>query len=154
MREYGPAVLRLSLGAVFIVHGVEKLFGLWGGGLVETAAFVTSLRLPAAYPVAVASAAAELAAGILLLVGAFTLWTAIALVIARVGIFYKAYLVTGALVHPSEVGRNGFEVSVLLIGGLLAIILMGPGALSFDERREQTAERAAAARARIRGGRV
>lgn len=154
MRDYGPAVLRLSLAAVFVAHGAEKLFGLWGGGLVETAAFVTSLHLPAAYPLAVASAAAELAAGILLLCGAFTFWTALALLIARIGIFYKAYLVSGALVHPTDVGRSGFEVSVLLIGGLIAILLTGPGALSFDTRRERFAERDAAARARIRAGKV
>ena len=40
MQAYGPAVLRLVVGAVFAAHGAQKLFGLWGGGgLAGTVAF-------------------------------------------------------------------------------------------------------------------
>ena len=71
MRAYGPTVLRVFLGVFFIVHGVEKLFGVWGGGLTDTVAALARLHVPAAYPAAVGIAAGELACGILLLLGVF-----------------------------------------------------------------------------------
>ena len=47
MQSYGPTVLRVSVGAVFIAHGAQKLFGLWGGpGLDGTTAMLTALGLP------------------------------------------------------------------------------------------------------------
>src|SRR5262249_61534947 len=47
MRAYGPAALRLCVGAVFLMHGAQRLFGLLGGpGLAGTAETLASLRLP------------------------------------------------------------------------------------------------------------
>ena len=46
MQPYGPPVLRLALGAVFMAHGAQKLFGVWGGGGPEgTAAFFGQVGL-------------------------------------------------------------------------------------------------------------
>jgi len=47
-----------------------------------------------------------------------------------------------------------FEVSLLLIGGLLSLLLTGSGALSLEDTRSRSAARAAAGRARIRSGKM
>lgn len=154
MQPFGSTVLRLSLAAVFLVHGIEKLFGLWGGGLTATADFITSIGLGPAYPLAIASAAAELAAGILLVAGAYTLWVALLLTVGRIAVFYNFLATSTSLTRATSVGRNEFELSILLIGALIALMLTGPGALSIDERRARTAESDAAARARLRAGKV
>ena len=67
---FGPAVLRLAVGAVFVAHGAQKLFGLWGGGgLTGTAAFFAQLGLTPAYPLAIFVGLIELAGGLLLVAG-------------------------------------------------------------------------------------
>ena len=80
--SYGPAVLRLALGAVFIAHGGQKLFGLWGGGgLSGTAAYFAQLGLEPAFPLAVIAGCIEFFGGLLLVAGAFTFMAAIALAV-------------------------------------------------------------------------
>ena len=71
MQPYGPAVLRLAIGAVFVAHGAQKLFGVWGGGgLAGTAAFFGQLGLTPAYPLAVLVGLVEFAGGLMLIAGA------------------------------------------------------------------------------------
>lgn len=155
MRAYGPTVLRLALGAIFLAHGLEKLFGLWGGGLATTRDLVVAFGLKPVVPLAVASAAAELAAGALLIAGAFTLYVSLTMAVVHSAIFYKLYVATGVLTSRSTRGLlDQIELTVLIVGALLAIAMTGPGALSLDDRRASRAERAAAGRARIRAGKV
>ena len=74
LQPFGPPILRLALGAVFVAHGAQKVFGLWGGtGLSGTAAFFSELGLTPAYPLALLVGLVELAGGLLLAAGAFTL---------------------------------------------------------------------------------
>jgi putative oxidoreductase len=55
MDHFGPTVLRVVVGATFVAHGAQKLFGSWGGGgLAGTAASFDSLGLSPGYPLAVA----------------------------------------------------------------------------------------------------
>ena len=45
--DLGRLLLRLMVGAVFIFHGAQKLFGLFGGGGLEaTAQYMESIGLP------------------------------------------------------------------------------------------------------------
>lgn len=152
MRAYGLTALRVFVGAVFILHGVEKLFGLWGGGLAETTAMAERFHLPAPYPFAVLAAAAELAGGVLLFVGGFTLWTSVVLLVARLALFYQQYR-AGAF-SSAAADRTEFELSLLLVGALVALVLSGPGAWSLDDRRVRSAEHDAAGRAPLRSGRA
>src|SRR5262249_40587553 len=79
MRPYGLTVLRLAVGAVFIAHGAQKLFGIWGGGgLARTAAYFASLGLNPAYPLAVLVGTLEFGGGLLLVLGGATAWVSLA----------------------------------------------------------------------------
>jgi putative oxidoreductase len=145
---YGPSVLRLALGAVFIAHGGQKLFGLWGGaGLDGTAATFSQIGLHPAYALALVWAVIEFVGGVLLVLGAFTVVASIALSIASLVAIWK--------VHHLVPGQGyGYEFNVALLGGLVCLMLTGSGALSIDGRRAESAAAAAAGRARLRAGKV
>src|SRR4029079_3272795 len=138
MRSYGPTVLRFVVGAVFIAHGVEKLFGVRSASLSATTSALTRLHVPAAYPFAVAPAPGELACGVLLVAGAFALWATLALIAGHAVSVYAAYAGSGGLVPSGRVPRLEFEMAWLLSGALVALLLTGPGALSLDSRRTRT----------------
>jgi putative oxidoreductase len=127
---YGPAILRLVVGAVFVAHGAQKLFGVWGGGgLTGTAAFFAQLGLEPAYPLAVAAATVEFGGGLLLIVGAYTLFASLALIVQMLVAIWTVHLANGFFLP------NGYEFNLTLIGALACLALTGPGALSIDARR-------------------
>jgi putative oxidoreductase len=157
MQRFGPAVLRLAVGSVFIAHGAQKLFGVWGGvGLAGTAALLTQLDLTPAYPLAILLGLVELGGGIMLLFGALTLLGALALSVSMGAALWKVHLVNGSFLNWNLVpGQgHGYEFNLLLIGALVSLMLTGPGALSIDGRRARSAEARAYGRARLRTGSV
>ena len=149
LASYGPTVLRVVLAAVFMVHGGQKLFGIWGGvGLPGTATFLGQLGLEPSYWMAMLAGVVELGGGLMLLVGAYTLVAAavLALEMAVVAWFVR---LSNDLFMPS-----GFEFNLTLIGALVCLMLTGAGAFSIDARRASHAAAAAAGRARLRAGKV
>ena len=81
----GPAVLRVAIGAVFIGAGLQKLLGIWGGtGIRGATALFQAIHLAPAYPLAVFITLLELVGGSLLVVGAFTGWMAMPLVVEMI----------------------------------------------------------------------
>ena len=152
MQPYGPAVLRLVVGTVFVAHGAQKLFGLWGGGgLAGTAAFLAQLGLTPAYPLAVAVAIVEFGGGLLLIAGALTFFAALALALEMTVATWKVHVANGFFINwalaPGQ--GHGYEFNLTLIGALIALMLAGPGAFSIDDRRARSAEYKAYSRARV-----
>jgi putative oxidoreductase len=157
MQAFGPAVLRLGLGAIFLAHGAQKLFGMWGGGgLSGTAAFFEQIGLAPAMPLAVLAGVVEFAGGLMLLAGAFTPVAALVLTLDMVVAIWKVHAVHGFFLDWSRAPDAGFgyEFNLALIAGLLCLALTGPGAVSVDGHRERSAEALAAGRARLRAGKV
>jgi putative oxidoreductase len=149
MRPYGLAALRLCVGAVFLAHGLQKLFGMWGGaGIGGTTAMLAEWGLNPAYPLAIAVGVAELGGGALLIIGGLTRWVALALVV-EVGVAVWKVNYQNEL-FLSSAGGVGVEYRLVLIGALLCLSLTGPGALSIDEWRNSSAEAMRAGRARAR----
>lgn len=149
MRPYGPAALRLCVGAVFLAHGAQKLFGAWdGAGLAGTAALLAGLGLTPAYPLAILTAIAEFGGGALLVLGGLTRWVALVLAIEMGVAVWKVHYLNGFFLNSA--GGPGVEFRLVLIGALLCLMLAGPGAFSVDEWRDSSAEAKAAGRARAR----
>ena len=96
MQPYGPAVLRLAVGAVFVAHGAQKLLGVGGGGLSETAASFATIGLTPALPLALLVGVVELAGGILLVCGALTLWASAVLALTMSVAIWKVHLPNGS----------------------------------------------------------
>ena len=153
MRAYGPTLLRLAVGIVFLAHGLQKLLGIWGGpGITGTVHMVQGLGFGYAYPLAALLIVAEVAGGTLLALGWGTLWVTIALLVEMGIAVWKVHYQTGFFMNWSMVpGRvHGIEFNVVLIAALLCLMLTGPGALSVDDRQSQSAASRAAGRARAR----
>lgn len=132
--DTGPLVIRLALGPIFIYHGSQKLFGLWGGpGLDGTARFLASLGFTPAYPFAIALGAAEFLGGLLVLLGLFTRYAALTLAVVMA--------VAIARVHwgkPFDVAKGGAEFALMNLAAALSLLFTGGRTLSIDRaaRRE------------------
>ncbi len=147
MRPYGLTALRLCVGAVFLLHGLQKV-GLLGPGLHVTTTLLDKLELGPAYPLAVVTAIAELGGGVLLILGALTRWVALALLIEQLVAIYKVNITNSYYLSTND--GPGMEYRLILIGAMLCLAMAGPGALSLDEWRNSSAEAKAAGRARAR----
>jgi putative oxidoreductase len=153
MESAGPAILRAVVGAMFVAHGMQKLFGAFGGGgLLGTAGYFESLGLSPGYPLAVAVAVAEFGGGILLVAGALTRYVCAALTLVMLGAIWNVHLPHGFFMNWANApgAGHGVEFNLVVIGALLCLAFTGPGALSIDHSRLRSAEADAMGRARLR----
>ena len=149
LSSFGPAILRLAVGAIFIAHGAQKLFGLWGGGGLDgTAAGFAKLGLEPSYPLAVAAGLVEFGGGLLLVAGALTFFAAVALTFQMLVAIWKVHGAHGFFLPA------GFEYNIALIAALASLMLTGAGAFSYDRYRAVSAAADAAGRARVRHGKI
>jgi putative oxidoreductase len=124
--DTGKFILRVTLGVLFLLHGVHKLINGIGGieGMLEGAGLPAFL----AYGVYVG----EVLAPILVILG----WH------ARVGAALIAFtmVVAIALAHPTQLfdltshGGWALELQGMFLFSAVAIALMGPGRLSVNNR--------------------
>jgi putative oxidoreductase len=126
-------ILRVLLGVVFFPHGMQKLFGLFGGyGFSGTYGFFTgSMGIPALF--AVLAILAEglgclgLLSGFLTRVSAFGIGTN--MVVAVLMIHHKfGFFMNWDGKQPGE----GIEYHILVIAIALALIIKGGGKWSVD----------------------
>ena len=153
MEHYGPAVLRVMVGATFVAHGAQKLFGIWGGGgLAGTAGYFDSLGLSPGYPLAVAVSLTETLGGLLLMAGALIRYAATGLIVAMLGAIWNVHLANGFFMNWANTpGRgHGIEYNLVLVAALICLIFTGPGALSLDHRRARWEEADRLGRERLR----
>ena len=143
---WGPTVLRIGIGSVFIGAGLQKLLGIWGGaGISGTMALFQAIHLSPAHALAVFVTWLELIGGLLLIIGAFNAWIAGLLVIEMIVAIWKVHLVHGFFLNWSlrpGIG-HGYEFNFVLIASLTSLILTGPGQWSIDRWLRKLHERRA-----------
>jgi putative oxidoreductase len=121
--------IRLALGIIFIAHGAQKVFGVWGGpGWAKFTGGQTPFGFmrPAGFWLA-AAALSEFVGGILVLTGLLT----------RVGAFFLACTMLTAMFGVHLAGGffapRGIEYTVALLGMSLALLIAGGGQASVDQ---------------------
>lgn len=128
--EAGLAILRVTLGVIFLTHGVPKLLGGVGGlqGMLD------GMGVPLAGLAAWVVTLLEVGGGLGLVAGFLvTPFAALLSFHMLMGIFLVHleagwYVLGGQAQHPP----GGVEFNVLLIAGLVTLILAGPGAAAVD----------------------
>jgi putative oxidoreductase len=112
--------LRLTLGIVLVAHGSHKVYG----HMHEYAGYISSLGLPAW--LGYVSALTEFVGGILLILGLFTRCASFAVFINMCVAIAKVHVKHGLL------GAGGYEYPLALATIAFALIMLGPGPISFD----------------------
>jgi putative oxidoreductase len=119
-------LLRLIVGALFVGHGTQKLFGWFGGhGLEGTSKFFETIGMRPGRHHATAAAAAETGGGALLIAGLATPLAASILISVMLTAINRVHLKNGPWIS-----NGGFEYNLVLIAALLALAEDGPGNLA------------------------
>jgi len=125
---YGVALLRISLGIMYLAHSVVlKLFTF---GLAGTAGHFESIGLPGW--LAYATFAAEALGGVMLVLGIYSRWVALALIPALLGAIIWAHGTNGWVFTAPN---GGWEYPLYLIVLSVAQFMLGDGALALRPER-------------------
>ncbi|MBO9738079.1 DoxX family protein [Xanthomonas axonopodis pv. begoniae] len=124
---YGTALLRISLGGLFLVHGVTKLLVFTPAG---TVAYFQTLGLPAA--LAYVSMTLELGLGVCLVLGTYGRWVALLGVPLLLGTIVTVHGDNGfGFSNPG----GGWEYPALWTVLLVVQALLGDGAFALKPSR-------------------
>jgi putative oxidoreductase len=126
--ELGLLVLRVVVGLLFVGHGAQKLFGVFGGhGVHGTAGFMDSLGMKPGKPHALAAGTAEFAGGALLALGLLSPLAAVMLIAVMTVAILTVHAKNG--LWNSD---GGMEFNLTLIAAAFAIAAVGAGSWSLD----------------------
>lgn len=154
MDQWAPVPLRLIIGYGFMAHGWAK----WSKGPEGFGQLLQQIGVPLPEFTAWVVTFLELFGGLAILAGAFVAVVSVPLVMSMLVAMFTVHLRYGfssvntiGLTKSGPVfGPPGYEVHLLYIAGLLALVLAGGGTLSLDRwlaRRREMSERPATPRA-------
>ena len=130
--------IHATTGTILVAHGAQKLFVYGVAGV--TGAFA-QMGIPMPGIAGPATGLVELLGGLALIVGLLTRLAGLGLAVTMLGAIGFVHLAAGFF------APNGIEFPLALLGGSLALALIGPGELSLDHelaRRRQAGAGSAA----------
>ena len=120
----------MGIGIIFIAHGLQKAFGLFGGhGIDGVAKFLSGLGFSPSLVWAYLLAYTELWGGVGVLFGVCTRISAGLISVAMVVALLKVHLAKGFFLSDS-----GFEYIFLILCACIALIVSGPGKFSITKK--------------------
>src|SRR5262249_796576 len=135
-QRWAPLPLRLVIGYGFLAHGWAKL----SRGPAEFAKLLEQVGAPLPEATAWVSTLIEVLGGLSILAGAFVAAVSIPLIVMMLVAMFTIHLrygfaaikTFGLTADGPQFGPPGYEINLLYIAGLLALILGGAGAFSID----------------------
>ena len=136
-RQWAPLPLRLMIGYGFLAHGWAKL----SRGPAGFAKLLEQIGAPLPDVTAWVSTLIELLGGVAILLGAFVAVVSVPLIVMMLVAMFTVHLhygfsavnTIGLTADGPQFGPPGYEVNLLYIAGLLALILGGAGPFSIDK---------------------
>jgi len=126
MLDLGILVLRLALGIMFLAHGLQMAFGLFGGpGVKGFSQMLSGLGFAPAMFWSYIASYTVLFGGLLVIIGVQTRLAATLLLIFILTAAIKVHLDKGFFLS-----NGGFEYTFIIAAICLALILLGPGKFS------------------------
>ena len=127
--QYAWTLVRVATGLFFVPHGMQKLFGLWGGNMAGTIKGFAAQGLEPAAFWAYYIGCLEFVGGLLLTIGLLT---------RPVAALFAGFMFVAAFHVHIKIGwfwpQRGMEVPLYLLLMCLAILVRGGGPLSLDRR--------------------
>jgi len=136
LQQWAPLPLRLVIGYGFMAHGWAKL----SRGPAGFAKLLEQIGAPLPEATAWVSTIIEVFGGLAVLAGAFVAAVSIPLLVLMLVAMFTVHLrygfsainTIGLTADGPQFGPPGYEVNLLYIAGLLALILGGAGPFSID----------------------
>jgi putative oxidoreductase len=144
-QRWVPIPIRLILGVGFMVHGWAK----WNRGPSAFAELLKQAHVPLPTASAWMVTLLEIFGGLALLMGAFVTIVSIPLIFSMLGAMFtvnikygfSAVNTIGLTAEGPRLGPPGYEINLLYIAGLVALMLGGAGPLSIDALRSRRRQR-------------
>ncbi|HEY8930597.1 MAG TPA: DoxX family protein [Mucilaginibacter sp.] len=135
-KQFAPLFLRMAIGFGFMAHGWAKL----SRGPEGFAKLLTVLHVPFPHLMAWITTLTEILGGFAIFAGIFVSIAAVPLICTMlVAMFsihihygYSSVNTIGLTPKGPLLGPPGYEINLLYIAGLIALIITGAGMLSFD----------------------
>ena len=144
-QRWVPIPIRMILGVGFVAHGWAK----WSRGPAVFAELLKQAHVPLPLANAWLVTVLEIFGGLALLMGAFVTVVSIPLILSMLGAMFSVNIkygfsavnTIGLTPEGPQFGPPGYEINLLYIAGLLALILGGAGPLSIDALRSRRRQR-------------
>ena len=144
-QRWVPIPIRMILGVGFMVHGWAK----WSRGPAAFAELLKQVHVPLPLANAWLVILLEIFGGLALLVGAFVAIVSIPLILSMLGAMFtvnikygfSAINTIGLTPEGPRFGPPGYEINLLYVASLVALILAGAGPLSIDALRSRLRQR-------------